>query len=132
VADHAHDALVEEPEMERAVAALREAAVLAEELTEEPAQLHAAGREDPEVAVHGQDPVAGVEGGGDAHRDGLLAHAREPLRQLSLAEQQERLVLDETGQQDGPVELLQAFWREAGRVRAGRRGGHVAHAVDSK
>ena len=62
---------------------LREAAVLAQELAEEPGEVELAGGEDAQVAVHGQDPVVGLEGRGHPHRDGLLADAGEPLARAS-------------------------------------------------
>ena len=52
VADHPDDALLERAEVEGAVAALREAALAAEQLAEEPRQVEVAPGEDAEVAVH--------------------------------------------------------------------------------
>ena len=132
VADHAHDALFPQPEMERAVATLRESAILPEELAEETAEVDPPGGEDAEVAVHGKDPVVRVQRGGNPDRDRLLPHPGEPLREPPLPEQQQGLFLHEPGQQQRPVELLQALRGKAGHFRrGGRRGaGNVAHATD--
>ena len=83
------------------------------------AEVDPAGGEHAQVAVHGQDPVVGVERGGDADRDRLLAHAREPLRQLALAQQQQRLLLDQARQQERAVQLAQALRGEPGRDGGG-------------
>ena len=113
VADHAHHALLEEAEVEGAVAALGEAAVLAEELAEETGEVELPGGEDAQVPVHGQDPVVGLERRGHAHRDGLLADAGEPLREPALAEEEQHLLLDHPGQEQGAVQLAQLVLGEA-------------------
>ena len=132
VADHADDALLERAEVERAVAALREAALAAEQLPEQLRQVEVAAGEDAEVAVHRQDVVVRLERGDDARRDRLLADAREPLRQPALAQEDQHLLLDHPGQEDRAVEVAQLLGREAlggrerGRGRC-RRLGHWSH-----
>jgi hypothetical protein len=121
MADHPDDALVQRAEMERAVAPGGEASVLAEELPEETAEVQAAAGEDAQVAVQGQDPVVRLERGRHADRDRLLAHPGEPLRKASLPEQQQRLLFDQTRQQERAVQLAQTLRTEAGRRRGVRR-----------
>jgi len=122
VADHPDDALLEQAEVEGAVAALGEAAVLAEELAEEAAQVDTARGEHAEVAVHGQDPVVRFQGEGHPDRDGFLSHAREPLGEPSLAQEEERLLLDQAREEQGAVEPVHPLAVEAdgGRRRRGR------------
>ena len=53
----------------------------------------------PDVAVQGQDPVVGPQGGGHADGDGLLADPGEPFRQAALADEPQHLLLDQPGQE---------------------------------
>ena len=57
MADHADDVVVEQAEMEGAIASAGEAAFLEQELAEQPLEVDAARREDAEVAVQRQDEV---------------------------------------------------------------------------
>ena len=140
VADHADDALLERAEVEGAIAALREAALAAEQLPKQLRQVEVAAGEDAEVAVHRQHVVAGLEGRHDAGRDRLLADAREPLRQPPLAQQDEHLLFDHPREEDRAVEVAQLLGHEAldrrerRRVRRGRLGHrpHCRHADGSR
>ena len=80
VADHPDHVVVEVAEVERAVAAARERSLTAQELAEQHVEVEAPAGEDAQVAVGGQDPVVVAQRGHEAHRHGLLADAREPLR----------------------------------------------------
>jgi hypothetical protein len=122
VADHAHDVRVEQAEVERAIAALGEPAVLAEELAEQAGKIDPSRGEDPEVPVHGEDGVVRAEGSGHADRDRLLADPGEPLRQPALPEQDQHLLLDHAREEEGSVELLQLLGAEGRLGRARRRG----------
>ena len=104
VADHAHDVVLERAEVERPVAALREAAVPPKKLAEQRAQVEPAAREHAEVAVHRQDPVVRAQRRRHAHRDRLLADAGEPLREPSLPEQDQHLLLHQAREEQSPVE----------------------------
>ena len=119
VADHPDDALVERAEVEGAVAALREAALAAEQLPEEPRQVEVAPGEDAEVAVHREDGVVRLEGGDDPGGDRLLPDAREPLGEPALAEEDQHLLLDHPGEEQGAVEAPELLGR--GSRRSGRR-----------
>ena len=128
VADHPDDALLEQSEVERAVAPLGEAAVLAEELAEQPAQVDPARGEHAEVAVHGQDPVVRLQGEGHADRDGLLSHAREPLGEPALAQEEQRLLLDQAREEQRSIQLAHPVGVEAdGRRRRRSVAPDIAH-----
>ena len=128
VADHADDAPVGQAEVEGPVTALGEPAVLAEELPEQAAQVHAARGEHAEVAVEGKDPVVRLQGEGHPHRDGLLSHPREPFRQAALPQEQQRLLLDEARQEQRAVQPPHAVAVQPDGGWRGGRAPRVAHA----
>jgi hypothetical protein len=113
VADHPDDAVLERAEVERAVAAAREAVRPAQQLAEEARQRKPAAREDAEVPVHRQHVVASIERCHDTRGDRLLPDAREPLAEPPLAQQHVHLLLDHPRQQQAAVELAQLIRREA-------------------
>ena len=113
VADHPDDALLELAEVEGAVAALREAALAAEQLAQQLGQVKLPPGEDAQVAVHRQQVVAGLEGRDDAGRDRLLADAGEPLGEPALAHQDQHLLLYHPGEQQRAVELAQLLGSQA-------------------
>ena len=123
VRDHPHDAVLHRAEVEGAVTAVREAALLPHELAEQPVERDAPRRPDPEVAVHREDDVVRVERPRTAHGDGLLPIAGEPLREAVLADQPEHLPLDGAGKLERAVERG-GVEVEVRRGRRGVWGGH--------
>ena len=136
VADHADDALLERAEVEGAVAALREAALAAEQLAEEPRQVEVAPGEDAEVAVHRQDVVAGLERGDDPGGDRLLADARRTTCESRPWRSRTSIFSSIIrGRSKRAVEAPELLGREAvdravGRRRTGGRG--IAHSHHSR
>ncbi len=123
VRDHAHDALLGQAEVKRAVAAVGEAALAAHELAEQARKLDAARGPHAQVAVHRQQPIAVLQAAGDADGDGLLPVAAEPLGDAVLADEPQHLLLD------GPRELERAVERQRiGGGLGGRQGGVELHA----
>ncbi len=133
VADHPHDALLEVTEVEGPVAPLGEAALPAQELAEEAGKVEIPSGEDPEVAVHREDEVAGPQGGDDPGGDGLLADPGEPLGQAPLPQEQEHLLLDHPREEDRAIQVPQSLGGgSVDRVlRLRRRGTGVIHSRHS-
>ena len=80
--------------------------------------------------MHREDELVLGHGGRDAHRDGLLAHAAEPLADFALTQLGHHFLLNHAGQQQLAVErdllvLAQASSLEAqGVVRE-----HIRHGT---
>jgi hypothetical protein len=104
MADHADDAGVERPEVERAVAPARDPALPAQQLAEQDLEVELAPGEHGQVAVHRQHPVVGRQGGHQPGRHRLLADPREPLAELAPPQQGQHALLDGPGQEQRPVE----------------------------
>ena len=79
----------------------------------------------------GSTQSSGIERRDDANGDGLLADAGEPLRQPTLSEQLQHLLLDEPRQQQRFVEPAQfcRFVGGASRQRRVRHLGHLKHST---
>ena len=105
VADHPDDVVLGRAEMKRPIAAAGVAAVAAQQLAEERAQVEPAAGEDAEIAMERQNRVVGPQRRRHAHRDGLLPDAREPLRQPSLPQQDQHLLLDQARKQQGAIQI---------------------------
>ena len=93
--------------MKRAVASRGEAETATEQLAEEPQQVDRSGGEDAEVPMHRQDPVVRSQRGRDSDRNRFLPDAGKPFRQTALTEKDERLLLNETGDQERAVKRPQ-------------------------
>jgi hypothetical protein len=78
--------------------------------------------------VHGQDPVVRFQGEGHPDRDGLLSHAREPLGEPALAQEEQRLLLDQAREEQRAIQLAHPVGVEAdGRRRRGGVAPDIAH-----
>jgi hypothetical protein len=114
VRDHPDDPVRQRSEVERAIAAVGEPALLAEQLPEQPREIDPARREHAQVAVHRKDEVVGLERRGHAHRDRLLPDSGKPLRELSLPQQVQHLLFDHPGEQDRAIKRKEALVRREG------------------
>jgi hypothetical protein len=74
---------------------------LLEQLTER----HVATGKNTKVTVKRHDPLVFVERFGDAYGDGFLTDAAEPLGDFSLTEQDEHLLFNQSGKQDGAIQF---------------------------
>ena len=118
VADHAHNLVLGASKVKAAVPALGEPMVLALELREETVERDVARGEDAQVAVHREDELVLGHGGCDAHRDGLLAHAAEPLADFALTQLGHHFLLNHAWQQQLAVQRDLIVRAEASSLKA--------------
>ena len=118
MADHADNLVLGASKVKAAVPALGEPMVLALELRKETVEGNVARGEDAQVAVHREDELVLGHGGCDAHRDGLLAHAAEPLADFALTQLGHHFLLNHAGQQQLAVQRNLIVLAQASSLKA--------------